>query len=90
MIVYSTCRRQLACSSRPAFLSSASGSSLPRELGEPALSAPEYYTTRRAVDGSVPCLALLMTTLSFKLLGYGARDAFDPLPRSIQRRTTTS
>jgi len=40
-------------------------------------SAPEYYTTRPFLM-LWPGLAVLITTLSFNLLGDGLRDAFDP------------
>jgi peptide/nickel transport system permease protein len=40
-------------------------------------AAPEYYTTRPLLM-LWPGLAVLMTTLSFNLLGDGLRDAFDP------------
>jgi peptide/nickel transport system permease protein len=45
-------------------------------------SAPEYYTTRPLLM-VWPGLAVLLTTLSFNLLGDGLRDAFDP--RSSQQ-----
>jgi len=45
-------------------------------------SAPEYYTTRPLLM-LWPGLAVLLTTLSFNLLGDGLRDAFDP--RSSQQ-----
>jgi len=44
--------------------------------------APQYYTTRPLLM-LWPGLAVLMTTLSFNLLGDGLRDAFDP--RSSQQ-----
>ncbi len=40
-------------------------------------TAPEYYTTRPLLM-VWPGLAVLITTLSFNLLGDGLRDAFDP------------
>jgi peptide/nickel transport system permease protein len=45
-------------------------------------SAPEYYKTRPLLM-IWPGLAVLLTTLSFNLLGDGLRDAFDP--RSSQQ-----
>jgi peptide/nickel transport system permease protein len=45
-------------------------------------TAPEYYTTRPLLM-LWPGLAVLLTTLSFNLLGDGLRDAFDP--RSSQQ-----
>ncbi len=39
--------------------------------------APDFYTTRPLLM-VWPGLAVLLTTLSFNLLGDGARDAFDP------------
>jgi peptide/nickel transport system permease protein len=40
-------------------------------------SAPDFYTTRPLLM-VWPGLALILTTLSFNLLGDGLRDAFDP------------
>jgi len=42
--------------------------------------APDFYTTRPLLM-VWPGLALILTTLSFNLLGDGLRDAFDPRAR---------